>query len=202
MSRAPQRSIALTIAEGAAGGGEGQRGRGDGKKAFLGALRKWLGVGHGRGGADRAMNREAARGSWPNAQVLSITSLPAFAFSRAARPPLAVRRAIASTGGRLDATGPDLYRRLLTDSGRLDATLCMRARWNLAEVLPDLARLRAPMLFLVGGRNRAAPPEVSFRVARRARGARVEVMPGLGHLPQEETPGARRRRSGRRVEGG
>lgn len=124
------------------------------------------------------------------AQVLSLTSLPAFAFSRAARLPSAVRRAIASTGSTLDATGLDLYRRLLTDSGHLDATLCMMARWNLAEVLPDLARLRTPTLFLVGANDRAVPPEVSFRASRRVGGSRVEVMPGLGHLLQEEAPGA------------
>ncbi len=81
-----------------------------------------------------------------------------------------MRRVIASTGSTLDATGLDLYRRLLTDSGHLDATLCMMANWSLPEVLPDLPRIGAPTLFLAGANDRAVPPETSLRAARRVPG--------------------------------
>lgn len=122
------------------------------------------------------------------ARLLSISPLPAYAFSRAARFPSTVRRAIASTGSTLDAAGVDLYRRLLTDSGHLDATLCMMANWNLSEVMPDLPRLRMPTLFMVGAKDRAVAPDVSVRAARRIKGSRFEALPGFGHLVHEEAP--------------
>jgi magnesium chelatase accessory protein len=123
------------------------------------------------------------------ARLLSITPLPSFAASRAARFSPTVRTAIASTGSTLDATGVDLYRRLLVDRGHLDATLCMLANWNLLEVMPDLPRLRAPTLFMVGANDRAVAPDVSIRASRRIEGSRVEAFPGFGHLVHEEAPG-------------
>jgi magnesium chelatase accessory protein len=122
------------------------------------------------------------------ARLLSITPLPAYAFSRAARLPSTVRGAIASTGSTLDATGIDLYCRLLMDSGHVDATLCMMANWNLSEVMPDLARLGMPTLFMIGAKDRAVAPDISVRAARRIKGSRVAVLPGFGHLVHEEAP--------------
>lgn len=124
------------------------------------------------------------------AQALALTPLPALAFSRAARLPATVRKAIASTGSRIDAAGLDLYRRLLSDRGHVDATLCMMANWRLGELVGDLPRLEVPALFVVGAEDRAVPPDTSSRAARRIAGARVEVLPGLGHLLHEEAPEA------------
>ena len=44
--------------------------------------------------------------------------------------------------------------------------------------------------FVVGAEDRAVPPDTSSRAARRIAGARVEVLPGLGHLMHEEAPEA------------
>lgn len=122
------------------------------------------------------------------AQALAMTPLPAFAFSRAARLPGTVRKAIASTGSTIDGAGLDLYRRLLTDAGHVDATLRMMAKWRLGELAHDLPRLEIPTLFVVGAGDRAVPPDISRRAARRIPGARVEVLPSLGHLLHEEAP--------------
>jgi magnesium chelatase accessory protein len=124
------------------------------------------------------------------AQVLATTPLPAYAFSRAARFPSTVRRAIASTGSTIDATGLDLYRWLLMDAGHVDATLRMMANWKLTELVGDLPRLRAPTLFIVGANDRAVTPATSFRASGRIERARVEVLEGLGHLLHEEAPDA------------
>ena len=133
--------------------------------------------------------RGPARSVFPAlAQILSLTPLPAYAFSRAARLPSTVRQAIATTGSVIDATGLDLYRWLLMDSGHVDATLCMMAHWRLDELLADLPRLGLPTLFMVGVNDRAVPPDTSFRASRRIKGSRVEAFPGLGHLLHEEAP--------------
>jgi magnesium chelatase accessory protein len=124
------------------------------------------------------------------AQILATTPLPAYAFSRAARFPSTVRRAIASTGSTIDATGLDLYRWLLMDAGHVDATLRMMANWKLTELVGDLPRLRVPILFVVGANDRAVPPATSFRAAGRIERAKVEILADLGHLLHEEAPDA------------
>jgi magnesium chelatase accessory protein len=65
----------------------------------------------------------------------------------------------------------------------------MLANWNLLEVMPDLPRLRAPTLFMVGANDRAVAPDVSIRASRRIGGSRVEAFEGFGHLVHEEAPG-------------
>ncbi len=133
--------------------------------------------------------RGPARSIFPAlAQILSLTPFPAYALSRAARAPALVRMAISSTGSALDETGLELYRRLLMDSGHVDATLCMMANWKLETLLQDLPRLRAPTLFMVGSNDRAVPPDTSLGASRRIPGARVASCPGLGHLLHEEAP--------------
>lgn len=133
--------------------------------------------------------RGPARSVFPAlARFLSLTPFPAYALSRAARAPAMVRTVISSTGSTIDAAGIDLYRRLLSDSGHVDATLCMMANWDLAPLLDDLPRLAAPTLFIVGSSDRAVPPETSVRASRRIRDARTASLSGIGHLLHEEAP--------------
>jgi pimeloyl-ACP methyl ester carboxylesterase len=57
---------------------------------------------------------------------------------------------------------------------------------------PDEALLRkieAPTLILWGERDRLLPPALGERFARDIPGARLVVLEGLGHMPQEEDPG-------------
>lgn len=133
--------------------------------------------------------RGPARAVFPAlARMLALTPLPAHVFSRAARLPSTVRRAIASTGSAIDPTGLELYRWLLMDVGHVDATLCMMANWNLQDLIGDLHRLDIPVLFIVGADDRAVPPSTSVNASRRIAGSRVETFPGLGHLLHEEAP--------------
>lgn len=122
------------------------------------------------------------------ARFLALTPFPALALSRAARAPAMVRTVISSTGSTIDAAGLDLYRRLLTDSGHVDATLCMMANWRLEALLDDLPRLAPPTLFIVGSNDRAVPPATSLRASRRIPNARTAMIPGVGHLLHEEAP--------------
>lgn len=122
------------------------------------------------------------------AQILSATPLAPLAFSRAARLAPIVPGAIASTGSRIDARGVDLYRRLLTDRTHVAATLSMMAHWRLGGLVADLKLLRAPAMFVAGAADRAVPPEMSLRAARRAAGASSQILPNLGHLLHEEVP--------------
>jgi pimeloyl-ACP methyl ester carboxylesterase len=48
--------------------------------------------------------------------------------------------------------------------------------------LPWLHRLRAPTLVLSGGADRIVPPVNARILAARIPGARLEVVPGAGHL--------------------
>ncbi len=54
----------------------------------------------------------------------------------------------------------------------------------------DVLRLiRVPALFLCGAADSLTPPEVSQRMAAEVPGARVEIIPGAGHLtPLEDAP--------------
>ena len=114
------------------------------------------------------------------AQVLSMTPLPAFAFSRAARLPSTVRRAIASTGSTIDATGLDLYRWLLMDSGHVDATLCMMAQ---------LEADGAPARFAAA--RRADPLHGRRQRSRRAAGHILPRIPAHQGVEGRGIPGPR-----------
>ena len=52
-----------------------------------------------------------------------------------------------------------------------------------------LRKLEVPTLILWGERDRLLPPALGERFARDIPGARLVVLEGLGHMPQEEDPG-------------
>jgi pimeloyl-ACP methyl ester carboxylesterase len=54
----------------------------------------------------------------------------------------------------------------------------------------DVQRLRAPLLFVVGERDRLFPPELVRSVAKLLPGARVAEIAGCGHSPYFEDPAA------------
>jgi 3-oxoadipate enol-lactonase len=54
----------------------------------------------------------------------------------------------------------------------------------------DLARLNAPVLFVVGEDDEIFPPDLVLRAAARVRGSRIEIIRGAGHSPYFERPGA------------
>jgi magnesium chelatase accessory protein len=99
------------------------------------------------------------------------------------------------TGGLLDAMGPGLdaegralYRRLFESPGHVAGALAMMAAWDLAPLARELPHLTAPLELIVGEADRAVPPADARTVARRVPGARLRLLPGLGHLAHEERP--------------
>jgi pimeloyl-ACP methyl ester carboxylesterase len=53
---------------------------------------------------------------------------------------------------------------------------------TLGDLVPELHRVRAPSLIRVGDLDRNTPPAWSEEVARALPRARLEVIPGVGHM--------------------
>ncbi len=189
-------------------GGAGLPGMATGVAALLGALglRPAALVGHSAGAAVAA--RMALDGL--SAPVVSFNGafLPFKGLAGVLFPPMAKLLALnplapramalgarAMTAGLLDAMGPGvdaegraLYRRMFENSGHVSGALAMMAAWDLASLARDLPRLPGPLELVVGEADRAVPPADARTVARRAPGARLRLLAGLGHLAHEERP--------------
>lgn len=103
------------------------------------------------------------------------------------------------------AFGPeeiDLYTEALAQPGAREATLhyyrslrsiapqALRARWT-GTAIPE--RVEVPLLVLWGDQDPIARVEDAHRLALRLPEARVVIVPGAGHFPQEERPEVVRR---------
>jgi pimeloyl-ACP methyl ester carboxylesterase len=114
---------------------------------------------------------------------------------------LAMRAAAAAQGGVAMARerGPSLVaadsapallalvqRMLAATDGRalLQAARCS----DQADSLDHAPDVRAPTLLLCGAEDRVNPPEVSRAAAAAIPGARLVLLPGIGHLPELECP--------------
>lgn len=97
-------------------------------------------------------------------------------------------RLLTDTGSRIAPRGVDLYARLFRHSGHLGAALGMMARWDLVPLLRDLPRLAPRLTLVVGSNDRAVPPTQAAQIRQRLPGARLVVMPRVGHLAHEEEP--------------
>ena len=146
-------------------------------------------------GAVVAINGALRNHDRPGSEILSqltrlvaLTPVPAAGIAWLASSPGMVRRMIQRTGSTLDERGVEFYRRLLSDRRHVAGTVDMMAQWDISSLLPDLPRLSARVLFLVGDGDLAVPPDVSEATARLIAGARVVARPGLGHLMHEERP--------------
>ena len=124
----------------------------------------------------------------PIARVMAATPLAARLFASRADDPRAVARLLDGTGSTLDADGTALYARLIRSPAHVHGALTMMASWNLEALVRDLGRLALPTLLVAAGNDRTVPPDQATRVAARMRDARVEPLPGLGHLAHEEAP--------------
>ncbi len=54
---------------------------------------------------------------------------------------------------------------------------------------PDLPGIQVPTLVVVGADDKLTPPEDAMGMARNIRNARLEIIPGAGHLTPLEAPG-------------
>jgi magnesium chelatase accessory protein len=99
-----------------------------------------------------------------------------------------VDRLLGGVGSALDPAGRALYRRLFASPGHVEGALGMMAAWELRGLAAALPSLRPQLTLAVGEADRAVPPADARALAARVPGARVIVMPGLGHLAHEERP--------------
>jgi magnesium chelatase accessory protein len=122
------------------------------------------------------------------ARLMVINPLVPRIFALTAANPVAVERLIRNTGSVPDATGIELYRRLLRRPGHVAAALGMMAGFDLVPLLRDLPRLKSRLVLVVGDGDRAVPPAQATRVRAHVPSASLEILAGLGHLAHEERP--------------
>jgi magnesium chelatase accessory protein len=94
-----------------------------------------------------------------------------------------------STHSRIDAEGLACYRTLLKHPGHAGGALAMMANWDLPGLRQRMGSVGNPVLLVHGGNDPAIPPEWAREVHGWLANARLDVLPGLGHLAHEEAPG-------------
>jgi magnesium chelatase accessory protein len=99
-----------------------------------------------------------------------------------------VRRLMRGTGSEIDERGLEFYARLMRRPGHAAAALGMMANWDLPPLARDLPRLTAKLLLVVGENDKTIKPMDGERVRAQVPGARLVLLPGLGHLAHEERP--------------
>jgi magnesium chelatase accessory protein len=124
----------------------------------------------------------------PLAKIFARSPLVPFLFSMHAADPRVVDRLLKGTGSVIDAEGAKFYARLAAKSGHAGAALTMMANWDLASLQPRLATLTIPVLLVAGENDRSIPPADAKRLAQMLPHARLQTLPGLGHLAHEEQP--------------
>jgi pimeloyl-ACP methyl ester carboxylesterase len=80
------------------------------------------------------------------------------------------------------------YHELVLAPGVRGALLARLEQMNLQEPTPWLARISAPTLLLWGEQDALIPARHAQDYLRVIPGARLQTFPGVGHLPQEESP--------------
>ncbi|AOG04839.1 alpha/beta fold hydrolase BchO [Bosea sp. RAC05] len=123
------------------------------------------------------------------ARLLVLNPLVPRLFAWRAGSTEAVTQLLEGMGSRLDARGQDLYQRLFSNRVHVASTLGMMANWDLEALGRSFGRLDLPVLLVVGAGDRAVPPGDARAVAQRLPEARIETLPGAGHLVHEEKPG-------------
>lgn len=72
--------------------------------------------------------------------------------------------------------------------GRDAAYLALQRTVDVVSLLPKIARVEADTLILWGDEDRLVPVGLAHRLVREMRRARLEVIEGSGHAPNEEHP--------------
>lgn len=125
----------------------------------------------------------------PVARLMAATPLASKLFAWRASDRAAVQRLIEGTGSVLDATGIELYARLVRDQRHAAGALAMMAQWDLRPLLRELPSLQTPLVLLVGVNDRAVPPAQARRVrALLPQAAEPILLQRMGHLAHEERP--------------
>jgi magnesium chelatase accessory protein len=101
--------------------------------------------------------------------------------------PGTVERILTGTGSPLDAEGRAQYLRLVRDPDHVTGALGMMADWRLQPLLNRLPETKTKVTLIASEGDRAVPPQVSIDAAKRIPGAKLHLLPKLGHLAHEET---------------
>jgi len=94
-----------------------------------------------------------------------------------------------STGSRIDAAGMECYRALLKNPEHAGGGLAMMANWDLPALRERIGAVTNPVLLVHGAKDPAIPLGWAREAAGWLPDARLDVLPGLGHLAHEEAPG-------------
>ena len=139
-------------------------------------------------GALRPYGGDAARWLSPVAKLLFLNPFTPRLFAWRAGDPDSVARLIRNTGSTIDPAGVGNYRTLVNNPDHVAAALGMMANWDLQPLARDLPKLAVPLLLIAGRNDRTVKAEDNFVTRDLVPGARVEVLPNLGHLAHEEAP--------------
>lgn len=159
------------------------------------ALRMWelgMHVASGIVGINAALGNFKGVAGWlfpMMAKALAVTPFSAGVFASTTTRS-GVRNLVQGTGSTLDLEGLDLYYRLATDRGHVDATLSMMAQWSLDGLLARLNQIELPVHLIAGLADKAVPPQISRDAAQKLPNAHFTELEGLGHLAHEEDPAA------------
>lgn len=93
-----------------------------------------------------------------------------------------------STHSHLDAAGIACYRTLLKHPDHAGGALAMMANWDLPTLRTRMGDARNPVLLIHGAKDPAIPLAWAEDAHGWLANARLEVLPGLGHLAHEEAP--------------
>jgi magnesium chelatase accessory protein len=124
----------------------------------------------------------------PLTQLLVMNPLVPRLFAWQASNPGAVERLIRNTGSKIDPQGVALYGKLVRSPSHVAAALQMMANWRLQPLLHDLPRLETNLLLVAADNDRSVSPDVARQVREIYPQAKIEHLPGLGHLAHEEQP--------------
>lgn len=93
-----------------------------------------------------------------------------------------------STRSRIDPVGFECYRTLFKNAQHAGGGLAMMANWDLPSLRARMGEVRNPVLLVHGAKDPAIPLDWARDAAGWLAQARLEVLPGLGHLAHEEAP--------------
>jgi magnesium chelatase accessory protein len=94
-----------------------------------------------------------------------------------------------STHSHIDAEGLACYSTLLKHPGHAGGALAMMANWDLPGLRTRMGDVRNPVLLVHGAEDPAIPLDWAKDAHSWLANARLDVLPGLGHLAHEEAPG-------------
>ncbi|MBK7261693.1 MAG: alpha/beta hydrolase [Rubrivivax sp.] len=89
---------------------------------------------------------------------------------------------------RLSSAVVDRYFELALREGNRRALGLRLQQMDMGADAGRIAGVTQPTLILWGGRDRLIPPSVARVFEQQIKGSRLVVLPGLGHMPQEEDP--------------